>query len=672
MQNATGSLASGSGTKSNTKVDVANGPLRVRMTFEFILDVRVFRYLSSCTPCLALVCSSCLKHVPPRSCRFTILHLTQGTLHLNFAQEVRNNKLPVSKRPVTANYVASDRADSSAAKRGSAPTTVTRATMPSAQTLRPRSAGQPKLGAKPKPSVSKSNISQATRNRIAARAAASESTSARPSGTNSKQPFKDTSASTQERSNGEMVDNRHDREGEGLLGANGSGVRHEITARHNHDDSGSAVISIVGTHGARSDTQSMIGYHTSVIRQKPAEQPLRSELTKSSIEWEVREKLDELDFRAFSRADAGDDELERMQIVSSAFDAIISKSKTYGHLLQIIKHHYEKMLDGHNSNASAVHTSNGIRDAKGGATQDEASAHADALRAAESHAAATVAQAKNAMKVAEQRAAIAKSAATAAARAQVAAEAEVIRLRSENKRMRDEVQRHLAAAMASKEECTASQLMRESAAAAQVAAEDAAAELTSSCRALEASYDEAKREVDELNAVLRARTQDITQLGHIIISVHKGEIQPEQLGEIAAGIANIIGPQAEGSTEALINGEDEEMAHGAIGTAHQESFDAIQEPEEQVEDEEDASVPIDSAFYGVAAEEVTWDEPLSVRKTKLRPKGMPQLALDKLAPPPEDPDAAMQEFAYEQQYGKEEAKRMMAEAKAAKEKDGNV
>ena len=44
------------------------------------------------------------------------------------------------------------------------------------------------------------------------------------------------------------------------------------------------------------------------------------------------------------------------------------------------------------------------------------------------------------------------------------------------------------------------------------------------------------------------------------------------------------------------------------------------------EDREDASVPIDSAFYGVDAGEVTWEEPLSVRKNKPRPEGMPSLS----------------------------------------------
>jgi hypothetical protein len=74
---------------------------------------------------------------------------------------------------------------------------------------------------------------------------------------------------------------------------------------------------------------------------------------------------------------------------------------------------------------------------------------------------------------------------------------------------------------------------------------------------------------------------------------------------------------------------------------------------------------MDSAFFGVDADEISWDEPLSVRKTRPRPLGMPTLALEKLAPPPEDPDAAMLEFAYEQQYGADAAKRMVEEAKAA-------
>jgi hypothetical protein len=87
---------------------------------------------------------------------------------------------------------------------------------------------------------------------------------------------------------------------------------------------------------------------------------------------------------------------------------------------------------------------------------------------------------------------------------------------------------------------------------------------------------------------------------------------------------------------------------------------------EQEEEAEDASVPINSAFFGVDAEEISWDEPLSVRETRRRPLGVPTLALEKLAPPPDDPDAAMLEFAYEQQYGPEAAKRMVEEAKAAR------
>ena len=48
------------------------------------------------------------------------------------------------------------------------------------------------------------------------------------------------------------------------------------------------------------------------------------------------------------------------------------------------------------------------------------------------------------------------------------------------------------------------------------------------------------------------------------------------------------------------------------------------------------------------------------------PRGVPTLALEKPAPPPDDLDAAMLEFAYEQQYGPEAAKRMVEEAKAAR------
>ena len=46
----------------------------------------------------------------------------------------------------------------------------------------------------------------------------------------------------------------------------------------------------------------------------------------------------------------------------------------------------------------------------------------------------------------------------------------------------------------------------------------------------------------DLGAVIMARTQDIKQLGQVIVSVFKGEILPSSLGDMAAGITNVIGP----------------------------------------------------------------------------------------------------------------------------------
>ena len=60
---------------------------------------------------------------------------------------------------------------------------------------------------------------------------------------------------------------------------------------------------------------------------------------------------------------------------------------------------------------------------------------------------------------------------------------------------------------------------------------------------LRAEYANARREIDELNAVLRARSQDITQLGGVIISVYRGEVDPRDFRDMADGIAHIIGPQ---------------------------------------------------------------------------------------------------------------------------------
>lgn len=414
----------------------------------------------------------------------------------------------------------------------------------------------------------------------------------------------------------------------------------------------------------------------------------------------MRERLDALDRddAMASRGENLEDDHRREEVLSSVFDTIIGRSKTYGHLLATVKRHYEGLLRRqHNGGGGGRKRNNnkGVGENKASKTplsearvssadnelrqsDDDESQSSDAtwkskvgvyaskLSAAEAQVEVTVTKAQHAVKSAEQRAAIAKAAAAAAARAQVAAEAEAIRLTGENKRLRDEAQRHFAAIELAAAESEQTQLAYDSAVAAQDAAEAAVEELTKTCGTLEGLYGESQREVEELNVVLRARTQDITQLGQIIISLYKGEIQSDQLGEIASGIANIIGPPPPNASDnGDIVGQVDDQLRRAEDAAGDDSVPVDEAPPGVEQEEEDTSVPVDSAFYGVDAGEVTWEEPLSVRATRVRPTGMAPLALHKVAPPPDDPDAAMLEFAYEQQYGKEEAKRMIAEAKAA-------
>ena len=284
------------------------------------------------------------------------------------------------------------------------------------------------------------------------------------------------------------------------------------------------------------------------------------------------------------------------------------------------------------------------------------------------------------------REAIARNASASAAKAQVSAEAEVFVLRADASRLRDELRSAEDALKRASSERHASE-----ATARSVAAEN---------DTLRAEYANARSEIDELNAVLRARSQDITQLGGVIISVYRGETDPNDLRDVAEGIAHVIGgsgtppavrgsgPVTRGSRgDERIRRSDEARASlasksstddrhpasvsGAAATRasaprfRETGPNAANATDATEEEAEDASVPMDSAFFGVDADEISWDEPLSVRKTRPRPLGMPTLALEKLAPPPEDPDAAMLEFAYEQQYGADAAKRMVEEAKAA-------
>ena len=276
------------------------------------------------------------------------------------------------------------------------------------------------------------------------------------------------------------------------------------------------------------------------------------------------------------------------------------------------------------------------------------------------------------------REAIARNASASAAKAQVSAEAEVFVLRADASRLRDELRSAEDALKRASSERHASE-----ATARSVAAEN---------DTLRAEYAKARSEIDELNAVLRARSQDITQLGGVIISVYRGETDPNDLRDVAEGIAHVIGgsgtppavrgsgPVTRGSRgDERIRRSDEARASlasksstddrhpasvsGAAATRvsaprfRETGPNAANATDATEEEAEDASVPMDSAFFGVDADEISWDEPLSVRKTRPRPLGMPTLALEKLAPPPEDPDAAMLEFAYEQQYGADAAKR---------------
>jgi regulator of extracellular matrix RemA (YlzA/DUF370 family) len=260
----------------------------------------------------------------------------------------------------------------------------------------------------------------------------------------------------------------------------------------------------------------------------------------------------------------------------------------------------------------------------------------------------TVRNAEGKVREAVTKEAVARKASASAAKAQVNAEAEVIRLKMKMSRLSEEAKTTLRCSRAEATHDNSYSLIEEL-----KAERDALRKLNADARA----------QVDELDAVLRARTRDVTQLGQVIISVFKGETLAKDLGIMAASIANIIGSKVT-TVESLRSLGDQEGDHrGRVSRQSKGDREPAVELMSHYEESEDTSVPIDSAFYGVEAGEVTWEEPLSVRQNKPRPLGMPILALDKLAPPPDDPDAAMLEFAYEQQYGKEEAKRMMKEAK---------
>ena len=482
-------------------------------------------------------------------------------------------------------------------------------------------------------------------------------------------------------------------DGDGLSGVKGTSVGSGTGAgRQRHITGCGAVICAplgVGANGSRLATDATHQCRTGGGGGKPSEPLFPSEFI--NLEVAMREKLQALerDTTMPGRAEAGglEKEAARAVVLSSVFDTIIARSKTYGHLLATIKRHYEGICIGENGAAPAAASGDLVGRANSSMREEltphpavsgfhasgwaeSATTFAAKLSVAEAHAAATKAKVKDAVKAADQRAAIATAAAIAAAQAQVAADAEAIRLTGENQRLRDDATNHVAAVAAATAEAEASHLARDSAIDAHAAAKAALDEVTTSSYTLEESCSECRRKIDDLNTVLHARTQDISQLGRIIISVYKGSIQPDQLVEIAAGMANILGRNCEGSPGILVSGKggDGGGGGGKGGEEHREGNEedvGLPTSPEDDSEEEDSSVPVDSAFYGVEADEVTWEEPLSVRENKPRPKGMPGLALNKLAPPSEDPDAAMLEFAYEQQYGKAEAQRMMVEAKAA-------
>ena len=135
--------------------------------------------------------------------------------------------------------------------------------------------------------------------------------------------------------------------------------------------------------------------------------------------------------------------------------------------------------------------------------------------------AATIREAEYRVKEAISREAIARNASASAAQAQVNAEAEVFRLRAENRTLRS----------LAKE----AELAKEQLAADLASSEAALRELVASRNALIKSNDEAHQEIKDLGAVIMARTQDIKQLGQVIVSVFKGEILPSSLGDMAAG-----------------------------------------------------------------------------------------------------------------------------------------
>ena len=153
--------------------------------------------------------------------------------------------------------------------------------------------------------------------------------------------------------------------------------------------------------------------------------------------------------------------------------------------------------------------------------------HTTTSPAAMGTAEAAIKEAERKVRDAIMREAIARNASASASKAQVRSEAEVLVLRADASRLRDELRSAEDALKRASSERHASE-----ATARSVAAEN---------DTLRAEYANARSEIDELNAVLRARSQDITQLGGVIISVYRGETDPNDLRDVAEGIAHVIG-----------------------------------------------------------------------------------------------------------------------------------
>ena len=144
-------------------------------------------------------------------------------------------------------------------------------------------------------------------------------------------------------------------------------------------------------------------------------------------------------------------------------------------------------------------------------------------------ATATVREAERKVKEAVAREAVARNASASAAKAQVNAEAAVIRLKMQISQ--------------SREGANISDLAFDRPAVAHAECNASIEELIAEMAAIRKSNEDARLQIHELETVLRARTQDITQLGQTIISVFKGEISAKDLGVTEANMAKCWNPK---------------------------------------------------------------------------------------------------------------------------------